>query len=331
MTELPITPRENWIRMLRREKPMWMPTYSGCQLFMPKIIPDNIARAMVIETETVPPDQVGGKDMFGINWVYVPTVNGSMEDPDEPHLLDDVSEWREKVKFPNMDEWDWAGCAARNKDFFDPNRFRQTWFFTGFFERLISFMGFEDAAMTLIDEDSEEDLHALFDALADNAIDFIGRMKKWFDIDGVYFHDDWGSQRSPFFSLRVARDVIGPHMKKVVDYCHEIGVYFDLHSCGMIEDLVPAMLDIGIDCWCGQDVCDKFRLYDKYADKLPIGVWLMPDAADPKGLADRAIEHAAPDGGEKFMYVMNIGNPPLDGGTPFVDYVREKTLALYAG
>ena len=333
MIDLPITRRENWIRMLKHETPMWMPMYSDTCFIMPSHVPDNIARAMVVEAEPWPIEKVGGPDMFGIPWVYVPTVHGSMEDPDVPHLLEDVSEWREKVKFPDMDAWDWAGAAERNRDFLDRSRFTTTWFFSGMFERLISFMGFENAAMALIDDDCEDDLHALLDALADNCIEFTRRFKQWFDIDCLYFHDDWGSQRSPFFSVRVAREKLVPHLRRISDWCHANGMFFELHCCGMIEDLMPAMIEAGVDNWCGQSMNDKVGLFDKYGDRIAVGETLMwgPDNTKEEvyAKADRVIEHIRPVRHEKTMYFMEMVMNKDADAEALRDYIRSKTLGMY--
>ena len=334
MTDLPITPRENWLRLLRGETPLWTPMFSDTTLILPRIIPDNIARAMVIEADPVPEAEGGGPDMFGIPWVYVPTVHGSMEDPNEPHILDDISEWREKVKFPDMDAWDWEGAAERNKSFIDRSKYVATWFFTGMFERLISFMGFEEAAMTLIDDDCEDDLNGLCSALADNAIEFLRRMKKWFDIDGVFYHDDWGSQRAPFFSVSTAGEKLAPHIRRIVDFCHENGMYFEFHCCGKNEPLVPAMVEMGIDMWNGQQMNDKKMLYETYGDKFAIGeslLWGQDSTVEGvKQQIDEIIEYVAPECLTKRMYFQELFMGPGVPAEELKDYIRQRTMEMYA-
>lgn len=267
-----ITSRENWLRFLRGEKPEWMPVYSETQAILPAIVPDNVARGFVNETVQVSPDRFGGPDMFGVPWVYEPQVGGSMEDPAHPPILRDVADWREVIRFPDIDSWDWEGATLRNRGFLDPTRLTTATVFSSFFERLISFMGFEAAAMAMIDEDCEEDLHALFDALADANIRLIANYKKFFDIDLVYFHDDWGAQLAPFFSLNTCREMLVPHISKVVDFCHKNGVFFEFHCCGHNDMLAPAMVEAGMDAWCGQPMCDKYALLERYGDKMAIGI-----------------------------------------------------------
>lgn len=266
-----LTKKENYMRFLRREKCEWIPCLGDFQIFSPRIVPDNKARAFSVEVDPVPPAQWGGEDMFGVEWEYIPVAGGSMEKEGVPHLMDDVNDWKDVITFPDVDSWPWEEAAERNKNFIDRTKFVQVWFFTGFFERLISFMGFEDAAVAMIDEDQEDAIHELFDALADTYIKIIANYKKYFDIDGVYMHDDWGTQKSTFFSRSVAMDMIAPHMKKVSDYCHANGLVYESHSCGKNESIIDAYLAAGSDQWIGQDMNDVVKLRREYGDKIVVG------------------------------------------------------------
>lgn len=322
-----ITSRENWLRFLRGETPQWIPMVSEVQSIHPAIVPDNVARGFVMENQTVAPDQLGGPDMYGVPWVYEPAVGGSMEDPTVPPILRDIEDWPDVILFPDIDSWDWEGAAARNRDFLSPDRLRATTIFTGIFERLISFMGFEGAAMALIDEDYAEELNALLTKVTDTNIKLIEKIKQYFDIDLLYFHDDWGGQKSPFFSLETCRQVLVPHLKRVVDYCHSHGILLELHSCGHNDALVPAMVEAGVDAWCGQPMCDKFALWEQYGDKLAIGLTLS--SSDPESLnaeIDRMIQQIRPGTPQKRMYIRDrIKGKTLN----IADSLREKTSVLY--
>lgn len=322
-----ITSRENWLRFLRGETPQWMPLVSEVQFIHPAIVPDNMARGAVMENQKVSHDQFGGPDMYGVQWVYDPVVGGSMEAPAVPPILKAIEDWPDVIHFPDIDSWDWEGAAARNRDYLSPDRLRSTTIFTGIFERLISFMGFEEAAMTLIDEDYAEELGELLTKLTDTNIKLIEKMKQYFDVDLVCFHDDWGGQQSPFFSLQTCREVLVPHLKRVVDYCHSHGILLELHSCGHNDALVPAMVEAGVDAWCGQPMCDKFALWEQYGEKLAIGINFS--SGDPQTVEDEVqqiIQRVRPGTPQKRMYIRDRANgKTLDIG----DFLREKTSVLY--
>ncbi len=266
----PISPKENWMRALRHEKPAWLPMRSDTISFTPRCIPDNIARGFVLDGGpriTNP----GGPDMFGVEWVFDPAINGSMVRPGKP-LLQDIADWEKVLVFPDVDSWDWAGSAEMSREYRNTDRLVEAWHFTGFFERLISFMDFEGAAVAVIDEDSIPYVHSLFRALTDLYKKIIGKEKEYFDIDMIYFHDDWGGQRSPFFSLATCREMLVPYMREITDFCHANDIVFDLHSCGKNEMLVPAMIESGMDAWGGQPINDKEMLHKKYGDQIMIAI-----------------------------------------------------------
>ena len=141
----PISMRENWRRMAVEKKPLWLNTGVEMFNFYPDIIPDNRARGFVNDGGMkLSDEEKGGKDMFGIEWVYVPVAGGSMEKPGEPHLFEDANEFEEHIIWPDIESWDWEGCSQRNKAFLDNGEFNYMTMLNGFgFERLVSFMGFE--------------------------------------------------------------------------------------------------------------------------------------------------------------------------------------------
>ena len=129
----------------------------------------------------------------------------------------------------------------------------------------------------MIDPDSEEYVCALFDRLADYYIDLIGRLKKYFNVELVEFHDDWGTQRGTIFSPAAHARMIAPYIRKVTEGAHALGVYYEQHSCGLIESLIPQLIDAGADTWRGQRICDKKMLVDRYGDRFRFGVEIRPD------------------------------------------------------
>ena len=175
----PILPVENIKMFLAGEKPLWMPSSYEMLMFNPDIIPDNIARAMVIQQNPFFPKSVYNKDYFGIEWEFVPSARGSTVRPGKP-FLDDVTEWEKKVVFPDVSKWDWAGCLAKNQEFLNDRRAIKMTIFTGFFERLISFVDMTPALLAMIDDDEQAAVHGLFDRLCYFYDDLLYQMAKWF-------------------------------------------------------------------------------------------------------------------------------------------------------
>lgn len=268
-----MTPRENLIHFLRNEPYEWTPTSMDQILFRPAFISDNISRGLVMQQEPYT-GKLGGLDLLGVEWYYDEAAGGSME---VGRMLDELEQWRDKLQFPDLDAMDWEGCAKENADFLNTDKMICTTIYTGFFERLISLVGFEDAAIALLDEDLQEEVAELFDKLADFYIDLIRRLHKYFNVEYVELHDDWGTQKSTMFSVETHKEFIMPYVRKVVQAAHADGVFMEQHSCGKIEPLVPNMIESGVDTWRGQNsVIDKKRLVDTYGDQFKFGVEIRP-------------------------------------------------------
>ena len=176
------------------------------------------------------------------------------------------------MALPKLDQWDWEGCAERNREYLDTDKIIKSTIYTGFFERLISLVGFEDAAVSLVDEEMQEAVHRLFDRLADLYIELAAYMKKYFRVEWIEFHDDWGNQRSLMFSEETYREMIKPYVKKTVDGFHSLGIIYEQHSCGKIDRLIPDLIETGADTWRGQKIVDKKEMVEKYGSRFRFGV-----------------------------------------------------------
>lgn len=278
--DFPITPRENSIIAHNHQKPCWILTDFDNRLFCPSIIPDQRARGFVFEAEAMPQELYGGPDMFGVPWVYIPTVQGSMVKPGNP-ILEDVNDWREKIIFPDIDQWDWEGSAEKNREWLESDRCTVLTLLNGcWFERLLSFMDFEGAAMALIDDDQIDAVKELIHETTSLYIRIVDKCVQYYRFDGICIHDDWGSQMAPFFSEKVAREIFLPEMKRFVENAHAKGKFVDLHSCGHVEDRCQIFAEAGFDSWTPMPMNNTAKLYEKFGDRIVIGV-VPPVTFDP--------------------------------------------------
>ena len=269
----PVTPRENMDALFYEKKPFWLPTSMDMMMFGSDLYSKNLSRGMGADMT----------DVFGIEWEWVPSAGGSIVHPGSP-TMDDANNWKEFIRIPDVTQWDWAGEAANKK--IDPRFSAQISLVNGvWFERLISFMDFVPAAMALIDDDQKDAVKELFRATTDMACKIVDMLCENNPLlDFIQIHDDWGAQRSPFFSDETAYELFVPFIKQFTDHVHAWGRKATLHSCGHVEDRVECFIDGGFDMWEPQTMNDIKALYEKYGDRIVFGVW--PDPFDPAVLTE---------------------------------------------
>ena len=252
----PITPRENMIRYLKGENPLWMPdTRRDCATICPYVMPDSYARAF------------GGKDWFGIDWTYEPKVNAAMVTPGT-RRLSDITRWKEELVFPDLSAIDWEADVRENyAQGLDESRFTIFVILNGLFERTADLTSFEDTFCYLLEE--PEALTAFYDRLVEWVIELMGIARKYYRADMILFHDDMGSQKDAFFSGTLFRELMMPQYQKITKAAHDMGMFIALHSCGNVKIQVPNFIESGFDCWEGQNSAnDKQALMDQYGDQL---------------------------------------------------------------
>lgn len=300
------TPRENFISFLRGEEYSWIPCSADMLTFAPALIPDNIARGRVAQQKPYT-GSLGGRDMLGVEWYYDAANHGSME---VAPLMDDIEDWPDIVKFPDFSAFDWEGCAKENAELLNTDELKHTIIYTGFFERLIAFVGFENAAMALVDEDQLESVHELFDRLADMHIEFARHMHRYFGVELIELHDDWGTQTSTMFSRATYDELIAPYIKRIADTLHAEGMLYYQHSCGCIGDFIPALIETGADTWTGQDNAnDKPALVEKHPG-FGFGVRLPVCGEGIEAAVRAADEGAERWQGKRVWFFLGVGFSP---------------------
>jgi uroporphyrinogen decarboxylase len=113
-----------------------------------------------------------------------------------------------------------------------------------FFERLHFLHGFEATLIDLIRGKSE--LARLIDLLFDFKVSFI---KRWLelDIDGLYFLDDWGTMQGLMINPALWRRIFKPLYREMFETVHRSGKHVFFHSDGYVLDIVPDLIEIGVD------------------------------------------------------------------------------------
>ncbi|MEG0722497.1 MAG: uroporphyrinogen decarboxylase family protein, partial [Lachnospiraceae bacterium] len=66
-------------------------------------------------------------------------------------------------------------------------------------------------------------------------------------LDAVLIGNDMGSQRGLMLSPEMVRRFIIPGCKRLVEQAHNYGLKVIYHSCGSIVDIIPDLIEAGVD------------------------------------------------------------------------------------
>ncbi|MCJ7492446.1 MAG: hypothetical protein MUP15_09930 [Dehalococcoidia bacterium] len=113
------------------------------------------------------------------------------------------------------------------------------------YERLRSLMGFE-SLMIAAYTDSQR-FGALLDRLTDMTVELVEHYAEIGNVHGFMSWDDWGLQTGLQIRPSQWREVFKPRYARIIDACHEHGMHYILHSCGVIWDVIPDLIEIGAD------------------------------------------------------------------------------------
>ncbi|MBO4407528.1 MAG: hypothetical protein J5849_07480 [Clostridia bacterium] len=140
----------------------------------------------------------------------------------------------------------------------------------GFFEQFNGVFGIENQLLYLAMYPDE--LDELYRRQAEWTVRFAGHCID-LGADMIHISDDWGAQRDLLFHPRLWREIICPHMKRVVDYVHSRGCFCSLHSDGCIAKVTDGVAELGLDLvhpW-QESAGMSYDLYlEKYQDKFAL-------------------------------------------------------------
>ncbi len=179
------------------------------------------------------------KDEWGCTWKSVDATMGAfvgfplekwenIKNYKFPNLLDPQRyEWGKQVIAGNPGKYIIAGDSL-----------------IGIWERAKGLRGNENFLVDLYTEPKH--VCNLLDALEELQI---GAINKWAKLGahGFMTWDDWGMQKKLWIKPKVWRNIFKPRYKKLVDVLHSLHMQFFFHSCGYILDIIPDLIEIGVD------------------------------------------------------------------------------------
>ena len=89
--------------------------------------------------------------------------------------------------------------------------------------------------------------HDLLDGIVEVLLRYLQVYRRELDVDCIWLSDDYGTQLTLMMSPRLWREFIGPRLRRVSDAVHAAGYRFLLHSDGAIGEVIPDIVEIGVD------------------------------------------------------------------------------------
>ena len=190
-----------------------------------------------------------GPDAWGGLWTNQgpdPGLDGNTVAADF-RLFNEVEDWKEHVKFPDLSRIPVApilhGMSAHvNRE----DTVLSCLMLSGQFERLNQMVGMENALCAFYE--CPDELHEFFDAMCEYKLNCIQLAYDAIHPEIIHMHDDWGTGSNMFFSPDLWREFIKPNELRYSKKIHELGMLYEHHSCGYIQQIIPDLVEIGVDC-----------------------------------------------------------------------------------
>jgi uroporphyrinogen decarboxylase len=210
------------------------------------------------------------------------------------------------------------------------DRFRVYQIGFSLWERAWTMRGYENIMMDFYDH--PEFVRDLLHSIGEYNVAQINKALE-FDIDGVYFGDDWGQQRGLQMGPQLWREFIYPILKRMYGVVKEANRVVMIHSCGDVDELFDDLIEIGLACFnpFQPEVMDIHALMDRYHGRLAFHGGLSTQRTLPYGTpeevrreTDRLIGHGR-DGGYILAPAHDVeGDVPLENMLAFIETAQSQ-------
>ena len=234
----------------------------------------------------------------------------------EKVVIKDIRHWRDYVHAPSVkfSDAEWEPFIKQAEETDRRESFVMPFVAPGLFEQCHHLGEIQTTLINLYEE--PEAMHELIDYLTDFELQLAEEICTHLKPDGLFHHDDWGSQTSTFMSPAMFEEFYLPGYKKIYGYYKSHGVELIVHhSDSYAATFVPYMIDMGVDIWQGVMTTNRIpELIEKYGGKISFMGGIDSAKVDYEGwsrnVIAREVKRACDENG-KYYFIPNasIGLP----------------------
>ncbi len=168
------------------------------------------------------------------------TADGCFKDAEEPEDLN-FFDWPDPSKYIDPEE------CRRRVDMAPEDKVTLGMMWSAHFQDTCAAFGMETALMNMIANPE------IYDAVNEKILQFYLKANEIFyeatkgRLNAVLIGNDMGSQRGLIISPEMVRRFVIPGCRRLVDQAHSYGLKVIYHSCGSIADIIPDLIDAGVD------------------------------------------------------------------------------------
>lgn len=159
--------------------------------------------------------------------------------------------------------------------------YERAWAMRGMTNLLMDFYIYSDFVHELMERICEYNM-----AQIDKALEY--------DIDAVYFGDDWGQQHCLIMGYDLWKEFIYPYLKRMYGHVRKAGKYVMIHSCGDVDELFDDLVGIGLNCFnpFQPEVMDIYSILPQYRGRLAFHGGLSMQKTLPFGTREDVINES---------------------------------------